>query len=259
LAEKGRRVTTGNDRQFVEALARGLAILETLSRAQEPLSNGTLARETGLAPSTVSRLTHTLQALGYIRLTSSNRTYELTAKNLALGYPILAGLTLIKRAQPLLKEISAQTGETAALAIRDGLHITFVDVHQGSNMVAVRLAMGGRLPLAVSAAGIALLAAMPEKEQRTVASRVRSYITRRGGDVPAFNASLAEAQETGIAIVRNAWQTGIGGVAIAVQSQSEHAALAIPVATGSVSEITMRGPLADALRPAARRLSLAET
>lgn len=251
-------MTPSENRQFVEALARGLAILETLSRAHRPLSNGALARETGLPPSTVSRLTHTLSVLGYVRLMQSSRCYELTAKNLTLGYPVLAGLSLIQRAQPLLKEISEQTGETAALAIRDGLHITFVDVNQGRNMVAVRLAMGGRLPIAGSAAGVALVAALPEKEQRSVGNRIRSHISKRGGDVKAFDRYLAEAQHSGVSVVRNAWRVGIGGVAIAVESNGEFAALVIPVATGSVTEAAMRGPLADTLRAAAQRLSGAE-
>lgn len=243
-----------DDRQFVDALARGLAILEALSRAQRPLSNGDIARATQLAPSTVSRLTHTLTALGYTRLTAGSRAYELTPKNLALGYPILAGMSLIERARPLLRHITEVTGETAALAIRDGLHITFVEVVPGSNMVAVRLAMGGRLPIAVSAAGIALLAAMPDRERRTIAARVRSQIANREGDLEIFNRCYAKACEEGIAVIRDAWRPGIGGVSVAVRNDDEIAALTIPVATGSIGEQTMRGPLADALRKAAESL-----
>ena len=52
------------DRQFVDALARGLAILECLSRAEKPLGNGDLARLITLPPSTVSRIPHTLTKLG---------------------------------------------------------------------------------------------------------------------------------------------------------------------------------------------------
>lgn len=250
-----RAARQADDRQFVEALARGLAILEALSRSPRPLGNGELARVTRLAPSTVSRLTHTLTALGYIRLAAGNRAYELTAKNLSLGYPILAGMSLIERARPLLKQLAETTGETAALAIRDGLHISFVEVAGGANMVAVRLALGGRLPIAVSAAGIALLAALPEREGRTLAARVRGFLGRRGGDLAAFDRRLAEARETGLAIVRDAWRQGIGGVALAVRAGEETAALTIPVATGSVGEAAMRGPLAAALREVAQRLA----
>lgn len=242
------------DRQFVDALARGLSILEALSRASRPLSNSELANATQLPPSTVCRLTHTLTALGYIRQTAPLRAFELTPKNLALGYPVLAGMSLIDRARPHLKQLAEMTGETAALAIRDGLHITFVEVVAGTGMVSVRLAMGGRLPIAVSAAGIALLAAAPEHERRTLAARVRSYINQREGDLTAFNETLARTTEEGICIVRDLWRPGIGGVALAIRTETESAAVTIPVATGSVTERMMRGPLAEALRDVAQSL-----
>lgn len=218
------------------------------------MNNGEIARKTDLAPSTVSRLTHTLTQLGYTRHAPGIRAYELTPKNLALGYPVLAGISLIERARPHLKQIAETTGETAALAIRDGLHVTFVDVVPGSNIVAVRLAMGGRLPIAVSAAGIALLAAMPEAESRTLAARVRSFIGKRDGDLEIFNKCLSQTTRDGIAVIRDAWRPGIGGVSLAVGTAAESAALTIPVATGSASERAMRGPLADALYQAAHSL-----
>lgn len=243
------------DRQYVEALARGMSILEALSRAQRPLSNGEIVVETGLAPSTVTRLTHTLTHLGYTRVARERRAYELTLKNLALGYSVLAGLSLIKRARSTLRRLSEETGETSALAIRDGLHITFVDVYQGSNAAAVRLAMGGRMPVAVSAGGIVQIAALPERERRMLASQVRSYLSQRNGNVQAFNDSLGEALETGIAIVRGEWRAGISGLAMALDVDGDTAAISIPVATDSVSEATMRGAYSQRLREAAARLA----
>ncbi|MFN3936362.1 MAG: IclR family transcriptional regulator [Gemmobacter sp.] len=243
------------DRQFVEALARGLAVLEALSRAQRPLGNGAIARETGLAPSTVSRLTHTLVTLGYLRPGGDGRVYALTAKNLALGYPVLAGLTLADRARPVLRDLAEATGETAALAMRDGLHVTFVEVVTGSSLVSVRLVVGGRLPIAVAAAGVAVLSALPDGDRRALTARVRGAISRRGADPAAFDRALSEASGSGLAVMRNAWRPGIGGVAVPVRIGEDILALTIPVATGSVTEAAMRGPLASRLREAAARLS----
>ena len=240
------------DRQFVDALARGLAILECLSRAHHPIGNRAISDAVGLAPSTVSRLTHTLCMLGYIRPAGSGRTYELTPKNLALGYPVLAGLSLRDRARPNLEAISKATGETVALAIRDGFHITFVSVVQGTNLVSVRLATGGRLRMQVSAAGIALVAALPEKERRMLAGRLRADLTRRGEPTDVFDAALDACLADGVAVVRNMWRAGVGGLAIPISFQGEFAALTIPVATGSVSEADMRGTLADRLLQEAR-------
>jgi DNA-binding IclR family transcriptional regulator len=242
------------DRQFVVALARGLAVLEALSRAQKPLTNGQLTKVTGLPASTVSRLTHTLTLMGYVRLSRSSRAYELTPKNLTLGYPVLAGMRLLEQARPHLEQLSGSTGETAALAIRDKLHVTFVAVVEGANLVAVRLATGGRLWVPVSAAGIALVAALPDAERRMVSARVRVDMTRAEHDPEAFSKAVAECRREGVAIVRNLWQPGIGGVSVPVHSQGEYAALTIPVATGSVSEHTMRTTLTDALKSVAETL-----
>jgi IclR family transcriptional regulator, pca regulon regulatory protein len=243
------------DRQLVDSLARGFAILECLSRARKPLGNGEISTMVDLPPSTVSRLTHSLTVLGYIRRSPSQRAYELTPKNLMLGYPVLAGMSLLDRARPYLKRISEQTGETITLAVRDGLYATFLEVVQGVNLVAVRLSTGGRLRLAVSAAGIAMVASLPEKEKRSITTRIRADIARRGEDPAIFNSALEECEATGVAIVRNTWQKGIGGIAVAMQVQGELAALTIPVATGSVGEEEMRSTLAEALQEAASIIS----
>lgn len=245
---------SSKDRQFIEALARGLSILECLSRAQAPLGNGELAKRTGYAASTVSRLTHTLMTLGYVRLNRTGREYELTARNLTLGYPVLAGLRLRDQARPWLEELRRTTGETAALAIRDKLHVTFVAVVEGTNLVAVRLAIGGRLPVSASSAGIALVAALPEDERRTVVARIQADLTRRGRNPKHFMKAVADCRKDGYAIVRNLWRPGIGGVSVPVRDQSDYAALTIPVATGAVSDQSMRTTLVNALKEAAGHL-----
>lgn len=243
------------DRQFVDALARGLGILEAFSRSSRPLSNGEIAQMARLAPSTVTRLTHTLTVLGYLRFDRNVRRYILTPKNLTLGYPVLAGLSLLDRARPVLERLASETGETAALAVLDGLHATFVEVVHGTNLVAVRLATGGRLPIALSASGLSLLAGLPEDERRALAVRVRADLTRRGGDLDAFDRRLTQACEEPVAIVRDAWRRGIGGVSIALKQQDQIVSLTIPVATGSISEDDMRGRLATMLIEASHYLA----
>ncbi|RYF35771.1 MAG: winged helix-turn-helix transcriptional regulator, partial [Comamonadaceae bacterium] len=54
-------------RDEVSALARGLALLRVLADAQGPLSNKELADRAGIPKATVSRLTGTLQAAGFLR------------------------------------------------------------------------------------------------------------------------------------------------------------------------------------------------
>lgn len=245
------------DRQFIDVLARGLAVLECLSRAQRPLGNGEISRLVGLPPSSVSRLTYTLTELGYIRRSNTERAYELTPKNLTLGYPVLAGMTLLDRARPYLKRLSEETGETAALAVLDRQHISFVDVTPGTNLVAVRLATGGRLRMSVSAAGVAIVAALPERKRWTILNRMYADMKKRNESPDAFERALSLCMRRGYAMVRNLWQEGIGGLAVPVLWQGDIAALTIPVATGSVSEQHMRNVLAPIVLGAAQQIGAA--
>lgn len=250
--EKGENEGAGaDDRQFVTALARGLGVLAAFSTGGGSLTNGELARLTSLAPSTVSRLTHTLVRLGYLRLENQTQRYALTPKVLRLGYPVLAGTSLVERARPILKELSETTGETAALAIRDGLSVAYLDCVLGRNMLAVRMSVGSRLPLATSAAGLAILAAMGERERSGLVSRIRGEMARRDVDPAVFSQDLAAAQANPVALVRDRWQAGVGGVAMAIRDGQELGALVLPVATGAVTAAHMAGPLAAAVRLAA--------
>lgn len=245
------------DRQFVDALARGLAILECLSRSQQPLGNGEIARIVGLPPSSISRLTYTLTELGYIRRTSSERKYELTPKNLALGYPVLAGMSLLERARPVMQSLSEKTGETVALAVRDDLYISFVEVVQGTNLLAVRLVAGGRLRMGVSAAGVAIVAALSEHKRWSLLNRIGTDMEERGENFSAFQRALAECAKTGCAVTRNLWRDGVSGLSVPLFWQGNLAALTIPMSTGSISKQRMRSELAPVLVDAAREIGIA--
>jgi len=243
------------DRQFVDALARGLSILERLSRAQKPLGNGELAQQLGLPPSTVSRLLHTLTELGYLRRSAQGRCYELTPKNLTLGYPLLTGMSVRDRVMPHLQAISEHSGQTVALAVRDDLFVCFVDVVQGSAAQAVRMATGARLPVAVSAAGIAVLAASSERRRWSLLHRLRSQLEARKENPHTFEQLLANCSKLGYAVVRNSWRNGVGGIAVALRWQNTLAALTMPVSTASVSAQRMHDELAPVLLTAAASIS----
>ncbi len=251
-------IPESKDRQFVDALARGFAVLECMSRTQHAMGNGEIARLVGLPPSSVSRLLYTLCELGYVRRSTSGRTYELTPKNLTLGYPVLAGMSLLDRARPHLKSISEQTGETVALAVRDSLHVSFIEVLPGTNLLAVRLATGGRLRLTVSAAGVALVAALSERRRWSVLNRLTAEAKKRNETTEPFEQALAACREAGYATVRNLWQEGVGGLAVPLSWQGKAAALTMPISTGSVSAERANQELAPVLLGAARQIGLAQ-
>lgn len=196
----------------IEALARGLRILEALSRTTGAMGNGQIARATGLPPSTVSRLTDSLVQLGYLRIDADTGAYRLTPKNLRLGYPILANLPLGGRADRALGSLQTATGMTAAIAIRDDLHMAFVSVARSPRPGAIPLAVGGRIPLALSAGGITYLQAMPEPDRSRLIAHVRRDLEKRASAVEVFDRMLALPPTQAVVSLGN-WNKAYGGIA----------------------------------------------
>lgn len=217
----------------IEALARGLRILEVLSRTTGSMSNGQIARVTGLPPSTVSRLTDSLVQLGYLRVDAESGAYRLTPKNLRLGYPIIANLPLGGRADQALDSLHKATGMTAAIAIRDDLHMAFVSVARERRPGAVSLALGGRLPLALSAAGIAYLDGMPEPGRGRLITRVRRDLEQRNRPVSVFDELVAQPSNEAVVSLGN-WNDDFGGIARPFLAAGELYAMTLVARTGKL-------------------------
>jgi DNA-binding IclR family transcriptional regulator len=245
------------DRQFVTALERGLSVLKAFSQKPGGLSNGQLAKQTKLAPSTISRLVYTLRELGYLTYDRPTRSYVLTPQVLTLGYPVLSQTPLLHQVRPALAQIAQETGETVGFAQRDGLYATFLDCVQGRNMLAVRMEIGARLPLATSASGLCLIKLCTESNRRLIVSRIRASLARRRIPVGPFEERVRQALASPIVITRDTWHKGIGGISVPVSNGEEVGAITVPVATGSVSEKEMRGELSSKILELARRYQLA--
>ena len=54
------------DSYFVQSLAKGLAVLEQMSKAGKPMQLSEIAKAMGINLTTATRLCHTLTQLGYL-------------------------------------------------------------------------------------------------------------------------------------------------------------------------------------------------
>lgn len=195
--EENRTEDEGQDRNFVVSLARGLELLRAFQREGEMLGNRDFADRTGLSKSTISRLTYTLQKLGYLSFNASAARYQLAAPVLSLGYSCLAGMPLRQLAKPYMQEVAAATTLPVAMAGRDRLSMIYLERCKGTNAVALNIEIGAQIKLSTTAMGRAYLAALTDelraaameaikqdegvnwpKVQRGIEAAVESYQTR---------------------------------------------------------------------------------
>ncbi len=148
--------------QFVGAVARAFAILRCFEHGEPQLRNQDIARRTGLPKPTVSRLTFTLAALGYLEYSAGSETYALGPAVLSLGHAFIRGHDVVSIARPLMRELAEQTQAAVMLGAADGKRMVLLEVCQGDATFALKLEPGARVPHGSTALGRADLAARPQ-------------------------------------------------------------------------------------------------
>lgn len=163
-----------NDRQYITALARGLELLRCFTPKHQHLGNQELSQMTGLPKPTISRLTHTLSRLGYLKQVPNSSKFQLSVGVLSFGYSMLSNLSIRSIAHPHMKELADYAGAAVAMATRDRLNMIYLDVVQGKGNVTMRRQVGTYLPIHLSSIGRACLAAMAEDEREFLLNAIRA-------------------------------------------------------------------------------------
>ncbi|THF56214.1 IclR family transcriptional regulator [Pseudothauera rhizosphaerae] len=183
---------TDGDRQFVTALARGLEVLRCFSAQNRLLSNGELAARTGLAKSTVSRLTHTLVQLGYLKLDEASGRYRVTPAVLALGHAALGNVRVREIARPLMQDLAEYAHALVSLATRDRLNMIYLENCRPRSLVTLKVSTGTQLPITTTSIGRAFLCALPAAERDFLLAQVNR---REPEDWPEIEAGVQHAMD----------------------------------------------------------------
>ncbi|HEP9113859.1 TPA: IclR family transcriptional regulator [Pseudomonas aeruginosa] len=209
------------DRQFVTALARGLELLRCFTPRESLLGNQELAKKTGLPKPTVSRLTHTLTRLGYLRHLPHSGKYQLEVGVMSFGYAMLSNLSIRALARPLMEEMAGYAKAAVAMAARDRLSMVYLDVVHGEANLTMRRQVGSHLSLHRSAIGQACLAAMPEDEREFILGHIRK---RHPEDWPEVRKGLERAfrdyADYGFCLSLGEWQRDVNAVGVALHHES---------------------------------------
>ncbi|HBN8233229.1 TPA: IclR family transcriptional regulator [Pseudomonas aeruginosa] len=209
------------DRQFVTALARGLELLRCFTPRESLLGNQELARKTGLPKPTVSRLTHTLTRLGYLRHLPQSGKYQLEAGVMSFGYAMLSNLSIRAVARPLMEEMAGYAKAAVAMAARDRLSMVYLDVVHGEANLTMRRQVGSHLSLYRSAIGRACLAALPEDEREFLLGHIRK---RHPDDWPEVRKGLERTfrdyADYGFCLSLGEWQRDVNAVGVALRHEN---------------------------------------
>lgn len=220
---------------FVQSLARGLAVIGAFDAEHQALTLSEVARRANLTRAAARRFLHTLQTLGYVR--SDGRDFSLTPRVLELGMSYLSALSFPEVAQPHLERLSHHVDESASAAILDGADIVYVARVPTRRIMSVRITLGTRFPAYATAMGRALLAALPNPEVEAVlrSRPLEQFTETTVTDHAELLAIIERVRAQGYALVDEELERGLRSIAVPVRGRTGIVA-AINISTSSTRD-----------------------
>ena len=194
-------------------------MLEAFDPGHPALGNQDISARTGLPKATVSRLIHTLAALGFVAFDAGTQKYRLGARVMRLAASFHGARALREPARPLMEELAARLHAPVALTERDGLDMIYLDYCRAAATVVVVRGPGSRVPLGTSAAGRAYLSACAAEEGDVLLAQLAGrepeqwHATSRG--IAAARRDLAAL---GFCRSYGAWTKEVNAVAVPMRS-----------------------------------------
>lgn len=204
-----------NDRQYITALARGLELLRCFTPKNQHLGNQELSLMTGLPKPTITRLTHTLSRLGYLKQVPHSTKFQLSIGVLSFGYSLLSNISIRSIVLPYMTELADYAQASVAMATRDRLNMIYLDVVQGKGSMTMQRQVGTYLPIHLSSIGRACLATIPEDEREFLLNAIRAkhkdqWITIK----QALDQSFKDYQDFGYCFSVGDWHKDVNSVAV---------------------------------------------
>ncbi|MFF5305372.1 IclR family transcriptional regulator C-terminal domain-containing protein [Streptomyces sp. NPDC013161] len=261
--------TTMDDRaaavpaEAVAPLIRGVAVLRQLTEAGGVLSLSGLERATGLARSTVDRITATLARMGYVRL--DGRDAVLTPRVMELGNAYLAALRLPSVLDARADALADELDESVSLAVGDRDGIRFI--HQATRRRAMSLSfrIGDLLPAERTAPGPLFATEWTElewrrwRERRAADPEDRGFpaVPQQSSPGPDFERWAAQVRQDGWALDDQLIEPGLVAVSVPVRDPQTGGIACVASVVSHTSRHTaddLRNSLLPRLRSAVRTM-----
>lgn len=214
------------------AAGHGLDVLTLLARRGEPLPAATIARELGLPRSSVYHLLTVLTSRGFVHHLSDDRRYGLGVAAYELGSAYQRQAPLQRAARRVIDQLVDRTGHNAHLAVLHGRDVLYVIEQRAPRAPHLVSDVGVRLPAALTATGLAMLAALPAAQVRALYPGRESFV-QRGGRGPTsmlgLRRDLQATRARGYALEDSLISPALASVAVAVLDHNDYPVAAVAV------------------------------
>lgn len=216
---------------FVNSLAKGLAVLQTFNRERPELTVSDVAKLADITPAAARRCLLTLQELGFV--TSHERRFLLTPRVLRLSEAFLSSVSMQEVMQQFLQEMVDATGDSASVAVLDGTEVLYVASVSAKRAYQLTPTIGTRYPAFATSLGRAILSRSPDHVVDAVlnASELTKLTAKTETDPAELRKILQTAARQGIAWSDEQLVYGVVSVAMPLLDSAGHAIAAVNCST----------------------------
>ncbi|HSW16068.1 MAG TPA: IclR family transcriptional regulator C-terminal domain-containing protein [Ramlibacter sp.] len=217
---------------FIEGMARGLAVLESFDTERQRLNATVAAQRAGITRAAARRHLLTLAHLGYLETDGSQ--FWLSPKVLRLSGSYLASARLPRALQPTLNRLSALTSDAFSAAVLDGDEVVIVARSGPTRVLAYGVHLGARLPAHATSTGRVLLAALPKTQfSAWLRGRALPRLTvRTTVEHKAFRALIEQVRAQDFCEAHEEHEHGVHALAVPLRDLAGRTVAALNVVAG---------------------------
>jgi IclR family pca regulon transcriptional regulator len=245
------------DPDFMNAFARGLAVIRAFSDQRRSMTIAQISHKTGIPRASVRRCLHTLKQLGYADVDDNH--FTLKPKILTLGYSYLSSTELTVSVMPHLNALSRRLNQSCSLAVLDSNEVLYVARSAASRITSAALNPGSRLPAYCTALGRAILAYLPQQQLETYFEQVelKAYTERTVVSPDRLRELLISIRSQGYALLEEEFEAGLRSLAVPVAALNGRVSMALNVSAPAkrMSGREMKQDFLSPLRQLAGELS----
>ena len=202
----------------IKSIMKACRVIDLLAASPKALSLGELAKETGLAKSTLHGILSTLVDSGYVQQMSENGHYQLSVRLFEIGSSISNKWNERQVASPYMQRILEQTGETVHMAVLSDGQVLYINKQESSRSIQIVTANGVKLPAHCTGVGKVLLSGLTDAEVRHICKKhgMPRFTQTTRTDLHALMVELEDIRAKGYATDEQEFMDGLCCIAVPI-------------------------------------------
>ena len=194
--------------------------MHLIAESDHGLKISDLSKALNISKSTVHGITMALEELGAVNRDAPTKRYTPGLTLFELGRAVYARIDLKSIARPLMEDLMLKTRESVFLGVKNGEHVTIVDIVESMQDLKITSPIGTTIPLMAGAIGKVFLSSMTDEQalEYICAKELACYTENTITDQQRFVEEIRAVRKTGYAFDNEEYIQGVRAVASPIKS-----------------------------------------